>query len=416
MRNLIEIAEDAKNAKREVAKLDTSMKNNAINKIADALLAKTDEILAANQKDLDLARENGMNEGLIDRLTLTKSRIEGIAEGCRQVAALADPVGELLWQKIRPNGLKIGLKRVAMGIIGMIYEARPNVTVDAAVLCFKAGSACILRSGKEAFHSSMCLTNVMREALKECNITPNAINILEDTSRQTATEMMRLNGYIDVLIPRGGAGLIKSVVQNATVPVIETGTGNCHVYIDSNANMNMAVNILVNSKCQRISVCNAAESLLVHEDIASEFLPLAAKELAKSNVIIHGCNKTKEILGDNIIPATEDDYATEYLNYEISVKIVSSLDEAIDHINKYNTGHSECIVTDSYAASQRFLDEVDAAAVYVNASTRFTDGFEFGFGAEIGISTQKLHARGPMGLEALTSQKYVILGNGQVRV
>lgn len=415
MRNLNEIAQSAKLAKREIAKLDTGMKNDALNKIADMLISNTDEILSANKKDLDLAKANGMNEGLIDRLTLNAQRIEAIAEGCRQVASLPDPVGELLWQKTRPNGLKIGLKRVAMGVIGMIYEARPNVTVDAAALCFKAGSACILRSGKEAFNSSMCLTKIMRQALSECNITPNAINIVEDTSRESATEMMRLNGYLDVLIPRGGAGLIQSVVQNATVPVIETGTGNCHVYVDKDADIQMAVDILVNAKCQRISVCNATESLLVHKDIAEKFLPLAYKELEKSNVIIHGCDKTQQILGDSIIPATEEDYAKEYLNYELSAKVVDSLDSAIEHINRYNTGHSECIVTDSYSASQRFLDLVDAAAVYVNASTRFTDGFEFGFGAEIGISTQKLHARGPMGLEALTSQKYVILGNGQVR-
>ena len=415
MRDLMTIAQAAKKAKSAVARLGTSDKNRGLAAIAAALEANTAEILATNAVDIENGRANGLNDGLIDRLTLTEARIAGIAEGCRQVAALPDPVGELLWQKTRPNGLKIGLKRVPMGVIGIIYEARPNVTVDAVALCFKAGSACILRGGKEAFHSSMCLTKLMRAALAAEGLPEDAINLVEDTSRDTANQMMRLNGYLDVLIPRGGAGLIRAVVQNATVPVIETGTGNCHVYVDASADLDMAAKILVNAKCQRISVCNAAESLLVHKDIAEVFLPLAAQALAPNHVKLHGCARTQEILGSAVIPATEEDYGREYLNYEISVKVVDSLDEAIDHINTYNTGHSECIVTESYAASQRFLDEVDAAAVYVNASTRFTDGFEFGFGAEIGISTQKLHARGPMGLEALTSQKYVIYGNGQVR-
>ncbi|MGN1008332.1 MAG: glutamate-5-semialdehyde dehydrogenase [Butyricicoccus sp.] len=415
MRDLMTIARAAKKAKSAVARLGTSDKNRGLAAIAAALEANTAEILAANAVDIENGRANGLNEGLIDRLTLTEARIAGIAEGCRQVAALPDPVGELLWQKTRPNGLKIGLKRVPMGVIGIIYEARPNVTVDAAALCFKAGSACILRGGKEAFHSSMCLTRLMRAALASEGLPEDAINLVEDTSRDTANQMMRLNGYLDVLIPRGGAGLIQAVVQNATVPVIETGTGNCHVYVDASADLDMAAKILVNAKCQRISVCNAAESLLVHKDIAEAFLPRAAEALAPDHVKLHGCPRTQEILGSAVIPATEEDYGREYLDYEISVKVVDSLDEAIDHINTYNTGHSECIVTESYSASQRFLDEVDAAAVYVNASTRFTDGFEFGFGAEIGISTQKLHARGPMGLEALTSQKYVIYGNGQVR-
>ncbi|MBP3311518.1 MAG: glutamate-5-semialdehyde dehydrogenase, partial [Butyricicoccus sp.] len=375
------IAQAAKKAKSAVARLGTSDKNRGLAAIAAALEANTAEILAANAVDIENGRANGLNDGLIDRLTLTEARIAGIAEGCRQVAALPDPVGELLWQKTRPNGLKIGLKRVPMGVIGIIYEARPNVTVDAAALCFKAGSACILRGGKEAFHSSMCLTKLMRAALAAEGLPEDAINLVEDTSRDTANQMMRLNGYLDVLIPRGGAGLIRAVVQNATVPVIETGTGNCHVYVDASADLDMAAKILVNAKCQRISVCNAAESLLVHKDIAEVFLPLAAQALAPNHVKLHGCARTQEILGSAVIPATEEDYGREYLNYEISVKVVDSLDEAIDHINTYNTGHSECIVTESYAASQRFLDEVDAAAVYVNASTRFTDGFEFGFGA-----------------------------------
>ncbi len=415
MRDIMTIARDAKTAKAAVARLGVNDKNRGLEAIAAALEKNTADILAANAVDIENGRANGLTKGLIDRLTLTKERIADIAEGCRQVAALPDPVGELLWQKTRPNGLKIGLKRVPMGVIGIIYEARPNVTVDAAALCFKAGSACILRGGKEAFHSSMCLTKLMRAALAEEGLPENAINLVEDTDRETANAMMRLNGFLDVLIPRGGAGLIQAVVRNATVPVIETGTGNCHVYVDASADLAMASRILVNAKCQRISVCNAAESLLVHQKIAESFLPLAAKVLASDHVKLHGCPRTREILGDGILAATEEDYAREYLDYEMSVKVVDSLDEAITHINTYNSGHSECIVTESYTNAQRFLDEVDAAAVYVNASTRFTDGFVFGFGAEIGISTQKLHARGPMGLEALTSQKYVIYGNGQVR-
>ena len=401
MRQLLEIAEDARRAKYTVAKLGTNDKNRALLAIADALEARADEIIAANAVDIENGRAAGLNDGLIDRLMLDKKRIAGIAEGCRQVAALPDPVGEVLWMRKRPNGLNIGQKRVPMGVIGIIYEARPNVTVDAAALCFKAGSACILRGGKEAFRS--------------CCLPENAINLVEDTSRETATQMMKLNGYLDVLIPRGGAGLIRSVVMNATVPVIETGTGNCHIYVDASADLEMAKNILVNAKCQRPSVCNAAESLLVHRDVAAKFLPMAAEGLAGDHVTIHGCARTTEILGDAILPATDEDYGREYLGYEISCKVVDSLDEAIDHINRFNTGHSECIVTRDYDASQRFLEEVDAAAVYVNASTRFTDGFEFGFGAEIGISTQKLHARGPMGLNALTTTKYIIYGNGQVR-
>ena len=408
MRQLLEIAEDARRAKYTVAKLGTNDKNRALLAIADALEARADEIIAANAADIENGRTAGLNDGLIDRLMLDKKRIAGIAEGCRQVAALPDPVGEVLWMRRRPNGLNIGQKRVPMGVIGIIYEARPNVTVD-------AGSACILRGGKEAFRSSMCLTKIMREALASCGLPENAINLVEDTSRETATQMMKLNGYLDVLIPRGGAGLIRSVVMNATVPVIETGTGNCHIYVDASADLEMAKNILVNAKCQRPSVCNAAESLLVHRDVAAKFLPMAAEGLAGDHVTIHGCARTTEILGDAILPATDEDYGREYLGYEISCKVVDSLDEAIDHINRFNTGHSECIVTRDYDASQRFLEEVDAAAVYVNASTRFTDGFEFGFGAEIGISTQKLHARGPMGLNALTTTKYIIYGNGQVR-
>lgn len=415
MRQLLEIAEDARRVKHAVAKLGTNDKNRGLLAIADALEAHADEIIAANRIDIENGRAAGLADGLIDRLMLDEKRIAGIAEGCRQVAALPDPVGEVLGMHKRPNGLLIGQKRVPMGVIGIIYEARPNVTVDAAALCFKAGSACILRGGKEAFHSSMCLTQLMRSALEAEGLPADAINLVEDTSRESANQMMKLNGYLDVLIPRGGAGLIRAVVQNATVPVIETGTGNCHVYVDASADLEMAQRILVNAKCQRPSVCNAAESLLVHKDVAAAFLPMAAEGLAPDGVVLHGCPRTMELLGNDVQPATDEDYGREYLGYEISCKVVDSLDEAIDHINRFNTGHSECIVTRDYAASQRFLDEVDAAAVYVNASTRFTDGFEFGFGAEIGISTQKLHARGPMGLTALTTTKYIIYGNGQVR-
>lgn len=415
MRDLMTIAQAAQTAKSTVAHLSSLEKNQGLHAIADTLLANTQKILIANQLDISKAQEHGLNAGLIDRLTLTETRISDIAEGCRQVAALPDPIGDVLWQHTRPNGLRIGLRRVPMGVIGMIYEARPNVTVDAAALCFKAGSACILRGGKEAFHSSQCLADLMRQALTSCHLPADAINLVEDTSHESAAQMMRLNGYLDVLIPRGGAGLIRTVVETATVPVIETGTGNCHIYVDAQADLEMAAQILENAKCQRISVCNAAESLLVHKEVAAAFLPLAANALAPHHVLLHGCPRTMEILGDRVIPATDKDYATEYLDYEISVKVVDCIEDAIAHINRYNTGHSECIVTESYSAAQQFTDAVDAAAVYVNASTRFTDGFEFGFGAEIGISTQKLHARGPMGLEALTTQKYVIFGNGQVR-
>ena len=313
MRQLLEIAEDARRAKYTVAKLGTNDKNRALLAIADALEARADEIIAANAADIENGRAAGLNDGLIDRLMLDKKRIAGIAEGCRQVAALPDPVGEVLWMRKRPNGLNIGQKRVPMGVIGIIYEARPNVTVDAAALCFKAGSACILRGGKEAFRSSMCLTKIMREALASCGLPENAINLVEDTSRETATQMMKLNGYLDVLIPRGGAGLIRSVVMNATVPVIETGTGNCHIYVDASADLEMAKNILVNAKCQRPSVCNAAESLLVHRDVAVKFLPMAAEGLAGDRVTIHGCARTTEILGDAILPATDEDYGREYL-------------------------------------------------------------------------------------------------------
>lgn len=415
MKTVRTLAQEARAVKTTIGALSSGEKNQGLLAIADALETHIPEIIAANALDIAHGKEIGLNDGLIDRLTLDEKRIRGMAEGCRQVAALPDPIGELLWQRTRPNGLKIGAQRVPMGVIGVIYEARPNVTVDAASLCFKAGSACLLRGGKEAIHSSTCLANLMRNALQSCNLPADAICFVEDTSRDSANEMMRLNGLLDVLIPRGGAGLIRSVVENATVPIIETGTGNCHIYVDESADLQMALHILINAKCSRPSVCNAAESLLVHAAVAERFLPMAYTALQAEGVQLHGCPRTMQILGDAILPATEEDYGKEYLALELSAKVVDSVSEAISHINTYNTGHSEAIITESYTNSQRFLNEVDAAAVYVNASTRFTDGFEFGFGAEIGISTQKLHARGPMGLEALTSTKYIIYGNGQVR-
>lgn len=351
---------------------------------------------------------------MLDRLSLNEDRIKGMADGLRDVINLNDPVGEVLGMWNRPNGLQIGQKRVPIGVIGIIYEARPNVTCDAAGLCLKTGNAVILRGGKEAINSNIAIIETLREGLKEANIPEDAVQLIYDTRREIATEMMRLNEYIDVLIPRGGAGLIKAVVQNATVPVIETGTGNCHIYIDSECDIDMAKDIVVNAKTSRPSVCNAAESLVIHEAIANEALPVIANALKEKGVILKGDKKSTEIV-DYIEEATEEDYYTEFLDYIMSVKIVKDIDEAISHINKHNTGHSEAIVTKNYDSSQKFLQRVDAAAVYVNASTRFTDGAEFGFGAEIGISTQKLHARGPMGLKELTTTKYIIFGNGQIR-
>ena len=416
MRQLLEIAEDARRAKYTVAKLGTNDKNRALLAIADALEARADEIIAANAADIENGRAAGLNDGLIDRLMLDKKRIAGIAEGCRQVAALPDPVGEVLWMRRRPNGLNIGQKRVPMGVIGIIYEAPPerHRRRGGAVLQGRLGLYPARRQG------GLPLLDVPDEDHARGARLLRSAGKRHQSRRgyrraRPRLQMMKLNGYLDVLIPRGGAGLIRSVVMNATVPVIETGTGNCHIYVDASADLEMAKNILINAKCQRPSVCNAAESLLVHRDVAAKFLPMAAEGLAGDHVTIHGCARTTEILGDAILPATDEDYGREYLGYEISCKVVDSLDEAIDHINRFNTGHSECIVTRDYDASQRFLEEVDAAAVYVNASTRFTDGGEFGFGAEIGISTQKLHARGPMGLNALTTTKYIIYGNGQVR-
>ena len=414
MEQLMEIGKRAKLAAKAVGLAGADEKNRALAAIAEALTAHAAEIIEANRLDVDNARQRGVKESLVDRLVLDEKRIQGIADAIGELIELPDPIGEVLSMHKRPNGLLIGQKRVPMGVIGIIYEARPNVTVDAATLCLKAGSSVILRGGSDAIHSNTKLVSIMRQALKEASMPEDAICLIEDTDRKTATEMMKMKGYIDLLIPRGGAGLIQSVVENATVPVIETGTGNCHVYVDADADTAMAEAIIINAKTQRTGVCNAAESLLVHKDIAQAFLPGALKALQEKGVEIRGCERTAQY-ASSVLPATEEDYRTEFLDLILSVKVVDSLDEAIDHINEYSTGHSETIVTKSYDNANRFLEEVDSAAVYVNASTRFTDGGEFGFGAEMGISTQKLHARGPMGLKEITALKYIIYGNGQIR-
>lgn len=404
----------AKEASYILMNATTTEKNNALLSMADELLKNKDSILKANKKDLEKAIEKGTSKAMLDRLLLDEKRLEDMADGLRQVVGLADPVGEVTAMWKRPNGLQIGKQKVPMGVIGIIYEARPNVTCDAAGLCLKSGNVVILRGGSEAINSNMAVVKALREGIKLANLPEDSIQLVEDTSRDVATEMMRLNEFIDVLIPRGGAGLIQSVVNNATVPVIETGVGNCHVYVDSEADIEMAKNIVINAKTTRPAVCNAEEKLLVNEKIAQEFLPVIVKALREKNVEIRGDKKARKII-DELKEATEEDWKTEYLDYIISIKIVSDVDEAIKHINKYGTGHSEAIITKSYENSQKFLQRIDAAAVYVNASTRFTDGCEFGFGAEIGISTQKLHARGPMGLNELTTTKYIIYGNGQIR-
>ena len=414
MSNLVEMGKKAKSAAVVLATLPTPVKNKALLASADALMAAKDEILAKNKEDVDAALANGIKGAFIDRLTLTEARVADMADGLRQVAKLDDPVGEVLSMKKLDNGLVVGQKRVPMGVIGIIFEARPNVTADAAALCIKSGNACILRSGKEAHKSSMAITKVLRSAISECGLPEDSIALVQDTSRESAVALMRLNDYLDVIIPRGGAGLIRAVVENATVPAIETGTGNCHIYIDQTADLDMAKDIVINAKTSRPSVCNAAEKLLVHKSVAEKALAEILPALVEKGVTIIGDSETCRIYPD-VIPATDTDWSTEYLDLKIGVKIVDSIGDAISHINKYNSGHSEAIITDSYENSQKFLAEVDAAAVYVNASTRFTDGFEFGFGAEIGISTQKLHARGPMGLKALTTTKYIIRGNGQTR-
>ena len=414
MSNLIEMGKKAKAAAVVLATLPTPVKNKALLASADALLAAQAEILAANKADVDAAIANGIKGAFIDRLTLTEARVADMADGLRQVAALDDPVGEVLSMKTLDNGLVVGQKRVPMGVIGIIFEARPNVTADAFGLCLKAGSAVILRGGKEAFKTNQATVKALRSALAAEGLPEDCVQMVPDTSRETANEMMRLNGYLDVLIPRGGAGLINSVVQNSSVPVIQTGVGNCHVYVDESADFEKAARIVINAKTQRPGVCNACESLLVHEKIAEAFLPAIGKALQEKKVEIRGDEATQKLV-DGSVAATEEDWATEYADYILSARVVKDIDEAIEHIRKYSTGHSEAIVTENYTNAQRFLNEVDAAAVYVNASTRFTDGSQFGFGAEIGISTQKLHARGPMGLKELTTTKYIIYGDGQIR-
>ncbi len=404
----------AKAASQKLALMSSGEKNTALLAIAKSLREKTEYIIEENKKDIDLGRKNGMSDGLIDRLMLNEQRIAAMADGIEQIAALPDPIGEVISEVRRPNGLRIAQMRVPLGVIGIIYEARPNVTADAAALCLKAGNTCILRGGKEAINSNRAIMKAMQDAAYSSGIPEGSLNLVEDTSRESALALMKMNEYLDVIIPRGGAGLIRSVVENATVPAIETGTGNCHVYVDEAADLCMAKQIVINAKTSRPSVCNAEEKLLVHKNVAKSFLPDMFNELKEHGVEIIGDESVCSIYPD-AVPATEDDWSTEYLDLKIGVKVVDSLDDAIAHINKYGSRHSEAIITDSYAISQKFLDSVDAAAVYVNASTRFTDGFEFGFGAEIGISTQKLHARGPMGLKALTTTKYIIRGNGQIR-
>ena len=408
------LGKNARNAEVLVRNLSANEKNAVLLKVAEALTENADTLTAANTLDVENGRKNNMPEALVYRLLLTGDRIRGMAEGLRQVAALEDPVGEVLGMKKRPNGLMIGQKRVPLGVIGIIYEARPNVTADAFALCFKTGNVVILKGGSDAIHSNEAIVKCIREVLREQGITEDAIQLITDTSRETTAEFMKMNQYVDVLIPRGGRGLIKAVVENSTIPVIETGTGNCHIYVDETADLQMAADIIMNAKTQRVGVCNACESVLVHEKVKDEFLPVLARRLQEKQVEIRADEAACELI-PGAVHATEEDWGREYLDYILSLKVVSSVEEAISHINQYNTGHSEAIITNNYEHAQKFLDQVDAAAVYVNASTRFTDGFEFGFGAEIGISTQKLHARGPMGLLALTTTKYIIYGNGQIR-
>lgn len=411
--DLNKMGQAAREASRQLALLGEQKKNQVLETVAQELLAKADEIIVANKVDLENA--TNMPEKFIDRLKIDNDRIAAMAEGVRQVAQLADPIGKIDAGWVNYAGLQIEKKRVPLGVVGMIFEARPNVTVDASALCFKSGNAVILRGGKEALQTNIKITKVIRQALEQEGINPDAVQVITETSHELANEFMQLTDYLDVLIPRGSARLIQTVLNTAKVPVIETGAGICHVYVDKFADKKMAVEITTNAKVQRPSVCNAIENLVIHQDVAQEYLPAIADELQKYNVELRGDEKVCEILGDKATLATDEDWDTEYNDYIIAIKIVSSIDEAIDFINEHNTKHSEAIITENYTRSQKFLDEIDAACVYVNASTRFTDGFEFGFGAEIGISTQKLHARGPMGLEALTSTKYVIRGNGQIR-
>lgn len=411
---LEQMGQKAKEAARALA-VAGAKKDAALLKMADAIEAHEAEILAANEKDLQAARESGMRKSMLDRLALTSARIAGMAQGVREVAAQEDPIGQVVSGFVRPNGLQIQRVRVPLGVIGIIYEARPNVTADAAALCLKAGNAVILRGGKEAIHSNTAVAEAMRQAVEEAGLPADCIQLVQDTTRASSIEMMGLTDYLDVLIPRGGAGLIRSVVENSHVPVIQTGVGNCHVYVDASADIDMAANIVFNAKTSRPSVCNAMETLLVHQDIAEQALPAIKARLDEKQVELRGCERTRAILGDCVVPAEEEDWGREYLDYILAVKVVDSFEDALAHIAAYSSGHSEAIITNDYANARAFTERVDAAAVYVNASTRFTDGGEFGCGAEIGISTQKLHARGPMGLEELCSYKYIIHGDGQIR-
>lgn len=415
MTDLIQMGERAVKAKFLLQKASADEKNRMLLCAAELLKLRQNDIISANEEDIKNGKANGMHPGMIDRLMITPERIDAMSEGLRQIAELPDCIGEVMERFERPNGLVIEKKRVPLGVIGIIYESRPNVTVDAFGLCFKTGNAVILKGGSDAIKSNIAIAKVLREALESSGMTEDAVQLIEDTDRKVTSEFMKLNKYVNVLIPRGGAGLIRSVVENSTIPVIETGTGNCHVYVDKDADLEMAVNIIFNAKTQRIGVCNACESLVVHSEVKDVFLPKLAEALRPKNVELRGDERIKEVLKDECLSATEEDYGREYLDYILSLKTVDSVEEAIEHINRYNTGHSDCIVTRNTDAAEKFLNEVDAACVYVNASTRFTDGFEFGFGAEIGISTQKLHARGPMGLRELTSYKYTIRGNGQIR-
>lgn len=411
---LTQIGKNAKKAERELMTAPLVLRDKALKEIADALRESKAYIIEENYKDIQRAKENGMSVSMLDRLSLDEKRIDGIADAVENIISLPDPLGRVLSGEVRPNGMKIEKVSVPLGVIAVIFEARPNVTVDAAALCLKSGNTVILRGGKEAISSNMAMALVMRKALKKAGLPEDCVQLVEDTSRDSATALMKMNSYVDVLIPRGGAGLIRACVENSTVPVIETGTGNCHIYVDKDADLEKAVSIIHNAKTSRPSVCNACESLVIHGDIAEKALPLIKEALDEKNVVIHGDESCSKIIPD-VIPATEEDYGKEYLGYEISVKVVSDIDEAIAHIMEYSTGHSECIVTENFTSANYFTSRVDAAAVYVNASTRFTDGGEFGFGAEIGISTQKLHARGPLGLPELTTVKYIISGDGQIR-
>ena len=414
MNNLEELGKRATEAKYILQALSAERKNEALQAVAKAFLARKQEMLSANEKDLKIGEENGMHPGLLDRLRLTDERICGMADGLMEITELSDPIGEILERFDRPNGLHITKLRVPFGVIGIIYESRPNVTADAFGLCFKTGNEVILKGGKDAIHSNIVISEIIRETLEQEGIVKDAIQLITDTDRQTTNEFMRLSRYVDVLIPRGGAGLIRAVVENSTIPVIETGTGNCHIYIDEDADIAKAVPIIINAKTQRIGVCNSCESLVIHEKIADRFLPALGEALREKNVEMRGDERVRKLIPDCLC-ATEEDYGTEYLDYIISMKTVSCLEEAIAHINRYTTRHSDAIVTENEEHAQSFLQGIDSACVYVNASTRFTDGFEFGFGAEIGISTQKLHARGPMGLKELTTYKYTIVGDGQTR-